>query len=204
MLVIQFCRCGRVALPAYVMRGDPARSRGNSNSFCCFDTTTFGIAIVLSFESNLKETEDAMETLAVIGLIGNIVQFVDFSGKLISKSIQLYQSSDGVLTENINTETATNHLIRLNNKLENAANATGDKALHSLCKSCGVVAVELLRTLDKLKVEGEKKKWKSTRKALRSLWSKEKIQGIEKQLTSFREELNLHIVVDLRCVSRLT
>ena len=145
-----------------------------------------------------------METLAIIGLIGNIVQFVDFSGKLISKSIQLYQSSDGALTENIGTETATNHLIQLNNKLENGANVTGDKALHALCKSCGVVAVELLRTLDRLKVEGEKTKWKSTRKALRSLWSKEKIQGIEKQLTSFREELNLHIVVDLKYVNRFT
>ena len=81
-----------------------------------------------------------METLAVIGLVGNIVQFVDFGSKLISKSVQLYQSSDGVLTENINTETATNHLIRLNSKLENAANAGGDKALETLCKSCSAVA----------------------------------------------------------------
>jgi hypothetical protein len=144
-----------------------------------------------------------MEALAVIGLVGNIVQFVDFGSKLISKSIQLYQSSDGVLTENINMETATNHLFRLNNKLENAANSTGDKALQALCKSCGTVADELLGALDKLKVHEEKKKWKSMRKALRSLWSKEKIQEIEKQLASFREELNLHIVVDLRCVKRL-
>jgi hypothetical protein len=144
-----------------------------------------------------------METLAVIGLVGNIVQFVDFGSRLISKSIQLYQSGDGVLTENANTETAANHLIQLSNKLENAANTTSDKALHALCRSCGVVAVELLGALDKLKVQGKKGKWKSMRKALRSLWSKEKIQEIEKQLEGFREELNLHIVVDLRCVNRL-
>jgi hypothetical protein len=31
-----------------------------------------------------------MEALAVIGLVGNIVQFVDFGSKLISKSVQLY------------------------------------------------------------------------------------------------------------------
>ncbi|KAI9854448.1 MAG: hypothetical protein M1813_001242 [Trichoglossum hirsutum] len=146
-----------------------------------------------------------MEALAVIGLVGNIVQFVDFGGKLIAKSVQLYQSSDGVLTENIDTETATNHLIRLNNKLENAANTTGDKALEALCESCSAVAAELLIALDKLKIHGKKEKWKSMRKALRSLWSKEKIQGIEKRLASFREELNLHIVVNLReQVSRFT
>lgn len=36
------------------------------------------------------------------------------------------------------------------------------------------------------------------RKALRSVWSKEKTEGIEKRLAGFRDELNLHIVVDLR------
>lgn len=90
-----------------------------------------------------------METLAVIGLVGNIVQFVDFGSKLILKSVQLYQPGDGVLTVNIDTETATNHLIRLNSKLENAANATGDKALETLCKLCSAVATELLGALNK-------------------------------------------------------
>lgn len=144
-----------------------------------------------------------MEILAAISLVGTLVQFVDFGSKLISKSVQLCQYSDGVLTENINTETATNHLILLNSKLGNAANATGDKVLEALCKSCSAVAVELLGALDTLKVNGEKEKWKCMRKALRSLWSKEKIHGIEKQLASFREELNLHVIVGLRCVNRL-
>ena len=144
-----------------------------------------------------------METLGVIGLVDNIIQFVDFGSKLISKSVQLYQSSDGVLTEIITTETVTNHLIQLNSKLKNAANATGDKALETLCKSCSAVAAELLGALNKLKVHGKKERWKSMRKALRSLWSKEKIQEIEKRLASFREELNLHIAVDLRCGNML-
>lgn len=144
-----------------------------------------------------------METLAVISLVGNVVQFVDFSSKLISKSVQPYQTSDCVLTENINTEMATNHLILLNSKLENAASTIGDKALEVLCKSCSAVAVELLGTLDKLKVHGGKEKWKSMRQAVRSLWSEEKIQDIERRLASFREELNLHVIVDLRRVSRL-
>ena|SRR2546423_7114344 len=144
-----------------------------------------------------------MEALTVVSLVGILIQFVDFGSTLISKSIQLCQYSDGVLAENVNTETATNDLILLNNKLEKAANATGDTALEALCKSCSAVAVELLGALDKLKVHGEKEKWKSMRKALRSVWSKEKIQGIEKQLASFREELNLHVIVGLRCVNKL-
>lgn len=65
-----------------------------------------------------------MDPLTIIGLVGNIVQLVDFSGKLISKSTELYQSSEGALAENIYTETVTNHLDLLNNKLKNARTPT--------------------------------------------------------------------------------
>ena len=144
-----------------------------------------------------------METLAIIGLVGNIVQFIDFSGKLISKSTELYWSSEGALAENIDTETATNHLVLLNSKLQNAATATGDSALESLCKSCSAAADELLAALDKVKVKGKQGKWKSIRKALRSVWSKEEIEELERRLAMLKEELNFHVVVDLRYVRML-
>jgi hypothetical protein len=144
-----------------------------------------------------------MEALAIIGLVGNIVQFVDFGGKLISKSTELYRSSEGALAENIDTETATNHLVLLNSKLKNAATATGDSPLENLCKSCNTAAEKLLAALDKVKVKGEQRKWKSVRKALKSVWSKEEIRELERQLSKLREELNSHIVVDLRYENKL-
>ena len=54
-----------------------------------------------------------MEALAIIGLIENVIQFVDFGGELIAKSTELYQSSEGALVENIDVETATNHPLLL-------------------------------------------------------------------------------------------
>ncbi|KAF2175016.1 hypothetical protein K469DRAFT_756484 [Zopfia rhizophila CBS 207.26] len=114
-----------------------------------------------------------METLAIIGLVGNIVQFVDFSGKLIAKSTELYRSSEGALLENIDAETATNHLVLLNNKLQDTATTASDEALKRLCESCKSTANELLAALDGVKVN-------------------------EGRLSRFREELNLHVVVDLR------
>ena len=110
-----------------------------------------------------------METLAIIGLVGNIVQFVNYSGKLISKSTELYRSSEGALAENIDTETATNHLVLLNSKLQSAAATTGDSTLESLCKSCSITADQLLAALDKVKVKGKQDKWKSIQKALQSV-----------------------------------
>jgi len=141
-----------------------------------------------------------METLAAIGLIGNIVQFVDFSGKLISNSAQLYQSSKGALQVNIDIERATNHLVQLNSKLKDAATSAGDEALERLCQSCNTAADELLGALDKVKVKGKGGRWESIRKALLSVRSKEEIEELERRLVRFRDELNLHINVNLRCV----
>jgi len=76
-----------------------------------------------------------METLTIIGLVGNIVQFVDFSGKLISKSTEIYRSSEGALAENIDTEKATNSRILLNSRLTQEATVTGDSTVDNLRKS---------------------------------------------------------------------
>jgi hypothetical protein len=101
--------------------------------------------------------------------------------------------------ENTYTETATNRLILLNDKLKDAVTCTSNRTLRDLCESCNTVARELLVALDKVKVRGEQRKWKSVRKALRSVWSKEDVEGLEQRLARFREELSLHVTVDLRC-----
>jgi hypothetical protein len=141
-----------------------------------------------------------METLTIIGLIGNIIQFVDFSEKLVSKSIELYHSYDGALAENIDIETATKNLLILNDKLKNDVTIVADEQLQRLRLSCQNAGNELLVTLNKVKVKDRQQTWESVRKALRSIWSKEKIKGLEQRLTKFKEELNFHIVTSLRYV----
>ena len=139
-----------------------------------------------------------MATLAVIGLVGNIVQFVDFSGKLLSKSIELYRSYDGSLAENVDIETTAKHLAVLNKKLKDDASTVGDESLQNLSRSCQKAAIDLLVALDKVKVKNRQQKWESIRKALRSVWSKEEIRELEQRLAKFKQELNLHVVVRLR------
>lgn len=139
-----------------------------------------------------------MENLAIVSLVGNIVQFVDFTGELVGKSVELYRSSEGTLAEHADAELATNHLKLLSNKLKDASTIAGDCVLKSLCESCQVTAEELLAALNKVKVNGKQGRWKSSRKALQSVWNKEKIHALEDRLAKFREELNLHVTVELR------
>ncbi|KAI9760768.1 MAG: hypothetical protein M1840_002214 [Geoglossum simile] len=144
-----------------------------------------------------------MEVLAAIGLAGNIIQFVDFSGKLISKMAEIHKSGTGALAENINIETAANDLALLSTKLHDSANSAGDTALQELCQSCNIIATELLTVLDSVKVHEGQNKWKSFRKALRSVWSKEDIALLEQRLARFRDELNLRVAIDLRSVTEM-
>ncbi|KAI9766763.1 MAG: hypothetical protein M1839_004767 [Geoglossum umbratile] len=144
-----------------------------------------------------------MEVLAAIGLAGNIIQFVDFSGKLISKTAEIRKSGTGALAENINIETATNDLALLSTKLHDSANSASDTALQELCQSCNTIATELLIVLDSVKVHGGQNKWKSFRKALQSVWSKEDIALLEQRLARLRDELNLRVAIDLRSVAEM-
>ena len=139
-----------------------------------------------------------MEALAVIGLVGNIVQFVDFGSKLVAKSTELYHSYDGALAENVDIETTTKHLTVLIQKLKEDAITVGDGTLQKLSLACQKAATDLLVALDKVKVKNRQQKWESIRKALRSVWSKEEIRELEQRLAKFKEELNLHVVVQLR------
>jgi hypothetical protein len=69
----------------------------------------------------LPTSDDETETLTVIDLVRNIVQLVDYNGRLTSKSAPFYQPSKGVFPYNVHIETATGDLILLNNKFKHAA-----------------------------------------------------------------------------------
>jgi hypothetical protein len=143
------------------------------------------------------------EAFVAIGLVSNIVQIIDFSGKLLSNSRELYRSSVGALAANVDIEAAATRLVLLNNKIRDSTSTTSDDVLKRLCESCSSTADELLSALNKVKAEGKKDKWKSIGKALRSVWAKERIAALEERLAKCRHELNLHIIVDLRYARKL-
>ncbi len=140
-----------------------------------------------------------MEALAAVSLVGTVVQLVEFATKLTSKTAELHRSRDGVLIENADVESITKDLVELSDRLKATTEGTIPR-LAALCVSCGEVADELLTGLARLKGAPSRGagKAKSVRLALRSIWSKEEIAGIERRLSGFRDEVNLHVVVEIR------
>jgi hypothetical protein len=136
----------------------------------------------------------------------SLVQFVDFSTKIVSKGHRIFRSKGGSLPENDEIESAAKSLramIRnLNNSLASTGASSEEQALRKLCDECVEVAEELISELEKLKIPGDcrNRKRESLRQALKSLWSVEKLESVEKRLEDLDGQLKLHILILLRYI----
>ena len=151
-----------------------------------------------------------LDPLTALGFASNLVQLVEMSIKLVSKTRSIYESANGTLVENSELETIAKDLAQLTD--QTAANSskvsvvssegTGafEAAFEDLSRSCGQVAGELLIVLQKVKVEGKHRAWKSFRQALKSVWTKEQIDSIARRLTNLRAQLDSRILFSLRSV----
>jgi hypothetical protein len=150
-----------------------------------------------------------LDPLTALSVAGTIVQFVDFSGKLLAKSREIYKSASGASIDNNQLEAIAKDLEGLNARLRKPLPSQqslgeSDTSLVKLGEQCAGVAAELILALEELKVRGATHlRWKSFRKALKSVRKREEVDAITLRLRSFREELNLHILVNLRYVLQL-
>ena len=126
-----------------------------------------------------------MEALAAVSLAGNILQFLDFAGSVVSKTGQIYDSASGTLEEHDDPENnTTSHLKTLTGNIK-AADGPSDPVLEKLCSRCGEVAEELLKALQGMAVKGKHSRSQSLRKALKALWGKENLQRLESRVAGF-------------------
>ena len=57
--------------------------------------------------SYLSQACAAMEAVVIAGLVSNVLQFVDFAQSLVSKTYEIYKSSNGALKECIDIKDVT-------------------------------------------------------------------------------------------------
>ena len=145
-----------------------------------------------------------MDPVTALGLASNVIQVVEFSIQLVSKSVEIYK--DGSLAENVDAEEVTQSLKGLNGKLQRSVQdsrcdeslSEADQSLMELCENCERTANELLTTFDRVKVTGKHRKWKSARQALKSILKKDDLELLERRLGTYRSEINLNVTVSLR------
>lgn len=152
-----------------------------------------------------------MDPVSALGVASAVFQFVDFSGSLISSTYRIHKSGsrDSALDKDV--KTITTKLQSLNDGLRRGIDQSGKGQrsqtlvqINSLCTDCSAVADELIAVTDKLSRQGKQDLWDSFRLALRTRWSQEKVDNLQKRLDSFREQISMHLLVVIRYVHSIT
>lgn len=135
------------------------------------------------------------------------MQFVDFSSKLITASVQLYKK--GELDVHAQASSATNDILDFTVKLrrtlcapdESATLTEDDILLESICEGCDDLARDLLARLDKLKAPEKNKLgrniWPTLTAAFQSIWTKEELLNIKERLKEYRSQIDSRIIQSL-------
>ena len=155
-----------------------------------------------------------LDPLMAISLASSIVQFTDFGLKLVTSTIELYHSADGLSEERSNLEHQTSLVREYAKAIFHSSEYDGDydpaseneKELRELAGSCEGIASNLLLVLDDLKVKrpaGPGRKSESFRKAVAALTphNKNKIEALEKRLRSVKDAILNRIQFMMRYIS---
>jgi hypothetical protein len=143
------------------------------------------------------------ETLAAIGLAGNIIQFISFSSALVSKSREIHKAASGLSTELVDLNLVSADIQQFSAKL--LANAQSSPQLCDIALSCKAVATELEQAISAIQKQNHAshqgpKRWRSFRKALKCIWKKEHIEGLKVRLESLRDQMSMHLISDTKSV----
>ena len=136
--------------------------------------------------------------ITILGVVGNTVQLVDFTAKLISKTRSIQRS--GSLVEQEDLLAVSKDLAQLSNTLKTDLNASkadlteNDLATRVLCQKCLEVADEIERALLEVK-KSPRGKWTSFRQALKVVWGAEKLADMQRRLNLFSQQLQQRVQV---------
>ena len=149
-----------------------------------------------------------MEPVSIIGITAAVVQFVDFTSKVLAEGYTLYTQTTKLLDQNRDVTQITRTLKESSKSLTNALDKQAQQEeltpheveLRGLCARCHEVAAELLEALDQLSRNGSTTLFTTLYKALKSVRQKEFIDKLQKKIDGFRQELVMSMLVSLRYV----
>ena len=126
-----------------------------------------------------------LEALAAVGLTSAVVQFVQFTTEVASKSRDLYNSADGTTREYVELEDYVETFRQLSQGLANSTSrapplptlSPEEQSLVQVASRCRDSCREIRSALDGLIGPGKKTRFRSFRHALKIVWGEKKIDG---------------------------
>ncbi|KAI4638616.1 hypothetical protein J4E93_009917 [Alternaria ventricosa] len=137
-----------------------------------------------------------MEALTAIGLIANIIQFVDLGAKLVGSAKEMRDSASGMTVEDKSLEEVTIEMRDLTLRLEapkTRASSQDERALRLLAQECRELSDQILRLLKKIAPSKPNSTLRSIRSAIRTIKYKDEMRELEEKLAKCRSQLHLHL-----------
>lgn len=138
----------------------------------------------------------AIDPFTCLSLAGNVVQFIEFTWKLLSDSQAIYHSATGSSDEHIVLEAIVIDLHPLVANL--TISSTASDQLKDIATTCQHISNKLLQALDGLKTKGQNSRWKSFVHALKNVWERGQITDLVNDLEKTQKQLNTHMLFMMR------
>jgi hypothetical protein len=157
-----------------------------------------------------------MEPLSALGVATAVVQFLDFTGKVVAGTYKIHTAKSGTETT---LQDVTTSLTRVNVELRKTlrcptprSSSSHDQDILLLGKTCDDLGARLLSTLDKIheslkdkhengvvvKKQDRPAAFASFRAALLTVWKQSEIDTLCRDLESHRSQISLLILASLR------
>ncbi|KAE9364398.1 hypothetical protein N431DRAFT_488965 [Stipitochalara longipes BDJ] len=145
-----------------------------------------------------------MDPLTALSVAASVVQFVDFTFKVLSDAHQLYEN--GELSVHEQTSKVAHDLASFSRQLRKsirdqnstAALTENELELDLLCRECASLSSELITKLENLKPPARGHPWESVGHALKSMWSRKDLNEVEVKLSKYRDAMNSRLLGSLR------
>lgn len=147
-----------------------------------------------------------MDPVTAFGLAAGVVQFVQFSNRLLNSSVKIYIASNPSLVQEESLDTLCARLKDLSTKLSTAPHgisvnvSQNDGHLHDLAASCQKDCDTLLAKLMDLRSRsGHRRFWKSIREALKdgSGMTRDSFCQLQDRLKTYESSMSLHMCASL-------
>ena len=137
-----------------------------------------------------------MDPLTAIGLVSNILSFIDFSARLLKGAKEVHDSQHGVLEENRNRETIMREMQRMSTRMsvpESPEKADEVPSLRILAGECRQLSTQLMFLLEKIKPDDSSSKAQSILSAIRNKVYDSERESLEATLNDCRAQLHLEL-----------
>lgn len=134
-----------------------------------------------------------MDPLSALSVAASVVQFVDFTFRLVSSTRAIIKSKSGFAGDVDTLDAIARDATELSDALAaSPALDASSTTLQALVGECKTIAESLLAVLENLRTN-KTKKWSCFVAALRTVWSKGKIDGFVDRLGKVQAQISTHM-----------